>query len=138
MKKTASLVLIAFLVGCSTASKDIVPAYVSPITYSNYDCDQLRSELIRVNTRVAQITGKLDKNRENDNWTTGVAIVVFFPALLFLGGTKEQEAEYARLRGEAQTVEQVSIQKRCGFERAPDQPKVDTAPVKPEATPAQK
>ncbi len=118
MKKTlASILIVVMLVGCSTASKDIVPTYVSPLQYSDYDCDQLRAELIRINTRANVITGKLDKNRENDNMTTGVAMVLFWPSLFFLGGTKEQEAEFARLKGESQAVEQVSIQRKCGFNK---------------------
>jgi hypothetical protein len=101
--------------GCSTASKDIVPTYVSPLQYSDYDCEQLKTEIIRINTRVNTISGKLDKNRESDNVTTGVTMLLFWPAVFFLGGTKEQEAEFARLKGESQAVEQVSIQKKCGF-----------------------
>jgi hypothetical protein len=66
------------------------------------------------------MSGKLDKNRENDNLTTGAALILFWPAVFFLGGTKEQEAEFARLKGEAQAVEQVSIQKKCGFQKAAD------------------
>ena len=118
MKKfLVSLLALSLVVGCSTASKDIIPTYISPLVYSDYDCDQLRAELIRINTRVNTITGKLDKNRENDNMTTGVTLVLFWPALFFLGGTKEQEAEFARLKGESQAVEQVSIQRKCGFNK---------------------
>lgn len=108
-------ILTTFVVGCSTASKDIVPTYVSPAQYSNYDCEQTRAELIRVSNRVGEITGKLDKNRENDNLTTTAGIILFWPALFFVGGTKEQEAEYARLKGEYAALEQTSIQKKCGL-----------------------
>jgi outer membrane murein-binding lipoprotein Lpp len=113
-----SVVLASLLAGCSTASKDIVAANVSPLQYSNYDCEQVRAELIRINGRVNQMAGKLDKNRENDNLAVGVSLVLFWPAVFFLGGTKEQEAEFAKLKGEAQALEQVAIQKRCGFEKA--------------------
>ena len=109
------LLILSFVSGCSTASKDIVPTYVSPLQYSDYDCEQLKTEIIRINTRVNTISGKLDKNRESDNVTTGVTMLLFWPAVFFLGGTKEQEAEFARLKGESQAVEQVSIQKKCGF-----------------------
>jgi hypothetical protein len=116
MKKILFYLLILSLVaGCSTASKDIVPTYVSPLQYSDYDCEQLKTEIIRINTRVNTISGKLDKNRESDNVTTGVTMLLFWPAVFFLGGTKEQEAEFGRLKGESQAVEQVSIQKKCGF-----------------------
>jgi hypothetical protein len=112
---TALSITVFLMIGCSTSSKDIMPAYVSPAMYSNYDCDQLRLELIRVSTEVNTMTGKLDKNRENDNLTTTAGVLLFWPALFFLGGTKEQEARYAQLRGEYNALEQVTIQKKCGF-----------------------
>uniref|UniRef100_UPI0040485506 hypothetical protein n=1 Tax=Polynucleobacter sp. TaxID=2029855 RepID=UPI0040485506 len=105
--------LISTVVGCSTAAKDISPAYVSTALYADYDCDQVRADLIRVNGLVQSMTGRLDKNRENDNVTTTVGMVLFWPSLFFLGGTKEQEAQYAQLKGEYQALEQVSIQKKC-------------------------
>lgn len=114
-KVTALAVSLAIIAGCSTAAKDIVPAYVSPTTYSNYDCEQVRLELIRVSTEVNTMTGKLDKNRENDNLTTAAGVLLFWPALFFLGGTKEQEARYAQLKGEYGALEQASIQKKCSL-----------------------
>ena len=113
---TASIVLLAFVAGCSTAAKDITPANISPALYSNYDCDQVRLELLRVSTEVNTMTGKLDKNRENDNMATAAGIILFFPALFFLGGTKEQEARYAQLKGEYNALEQTSILKRCSLQ----------------------
>jgi hypothetical protein len=114
MKKILSLlVLTSFVVGCSTASKDIAPTYVSTALYANYDCEQVRADLMRVNGQLQTLTGKLDKNRENDTVTTTVGMVLFWPSLFFLGGTKEQESQYAQLRGEYQALEQVSIQKKC-------------------------
>lgn len=116
MKKiAASIVLLSIVAGCSTAAKDITPAAVSPAMYSNYDCDQVRLELVRVSTEVNAMTGKLDKNRENDNLTTTAGIILFWPALFFLGGTKEQEARYAQLKGEYNALEQTSILKKCSF-----------------------
>ncbi|WP_194164393.1 hypothetical protein [Lacisediminimonas profundi] len=113
-KRSASATLIvAMLAGCSTASKDIVATNVSPMQYANYDCEQIRLEMIRVSNRVNEMTGKLDKNRENDNMVATAGAILFFPALFFLGGTKEQEAEYARLKGEYNALDQVSIQKKC-------------------------
>jgi len=114
-KAVISVTVVAFVAGCSSAAKDITPKYVSPAQYSNYDCDQVRSELLRVSGRVNEMTGKLDKNRETDNITTTAGILLFWPALFFIGGTKEEEAEYAKLKGEYNALEQASIQKKCGL-----------------------
>jgi hypothetical protein len=111
--------VVAFLLvvttGCSTASKDIRAKYVSPAQYASYDCEQIEQELIRISGKVQELTGQLDDNRETDNVTTTAGLLLFWPALFFLGGTKEQEAEYAQLKGEYNALEQVSVQKKCGL-----------------------
>jgi hypothetical protein len=117
-KIVAGSMAVVILAGCSTAATDITPTYVSPAQYSNYTCEQVREELIRVSGRVNEMTGKLNKNRENDNVTATAGILLFWPALFFLGGTKEQEAEYARLKGEYNALEQSSIQKKCNLTSA--------------------
>ena len=35
------------LMGCASKSSDIMPAYVSPVTYQSYTCQQLGLELKR-------------------------------------------------------------------------------------------
>ncbi len=119
--KKITVIALAFLMvaGCSTASRDIMPTYVSTAIYSNYDCDQLRLELIRVSTEANAMAGKLDKNKENDNMTTTAGVILFWPALFFLGGTKEQEARFAQLKGEYNALEQATIQRKCGQSNGP-------------------
>lgn len=99
--------------GCSTASKDIAATYVSPIQYQSYDCDQLGAETQRIQAKVTQIGGRLDESASNDKVLTGVGVVLFFPVLFALGGTKAQEAEYARLKGEYDAVQQAAVAKKC-------------------------
>lgn len=101
--------------GCSTASKDIAATYTSPVLYQNYDCDQLSMEAQRVHSRVNQLGGRLDEAAENDKALVGVGMILFWPALFALGGTKEQEAEYAKLKGEYEAISQASTIKKCGL-----------------------
>ncbi len=101
------------LAGCSTASKDIAAVSVSPLQYQSYDCEQLTSESQRVQTRVTQLGGRLDEAASNDKAITGVGMILFWPALFALGGTKQQEAEYARLKGEYDAIQQAAIYKKC-------------------------
>ena len=70
---------------------------------------------MRISGKVQQLTGQLDDNRGTDNVTTTAGLLLFWPALFFLGGTKEQEAEYAQLKGEYNALEQVSVQKKWGL-----------------------
>ena len=112
--KVLSILLIGMIVNaCSKSSKEIVGLYVSPLEYADYSCDQIKSEMIRVSTKVRTLTGELDENKENDQMITGAGIILFWPALFFIGGTKEQEAEYARLKGEHEALDKVAIQKNC-------------------------
>jgi len=114
MKKIISSTLVlAIVAGCSTASKDIAAVSVSPLQYQSYDCDQLTSESHRVQSKVNQIGGRLDEAAANDKAITGVGVILFWPALFALGGTKQQEAEYGRLKGEYDAIQQASIAKKC-------------------------
>jgi hypothetical protein len=115
MKKLVIYTLAACVAlgGCATASKDIAAAYVSPMQFQSYDCDQLASESQRIQSRVVQLGGRLDTAASNDKAIAGVGIVLFWPALFALGGTKQQEADYARLRGEYDAVQQAAILRKC-------------------------
>ena len=113
-KKTFTIFFIfMFLNACAKSSKDIVATYVSPLQYADYACPQIKSEMVRVSSKVKALTGKIDTNNENDKMITGAGMILFWPALFFLGGTKEQEAEYARLKGEYEALDRVAVQKNC-------------------------
>src|SRR5215510_14950383 len=117
MKRATSVVVSACfaLSGCATSSKDIAANYVSPLTYQTYDCDQIAGEMLRIQARVNQLTGRLDEAASNDKVLMGVGLILFWPALFALGGTKQQEAEYARLKGEYDGLQQSAVMKKCQF-----------------------
>lgn len=139
MKRSIALLasVAVFMTGCSTASKDIAPTYISPNQYSSYDCAQIDAENQRLTNRVSQLGGRLDEAAANDKAIGVVGAVLFWPALFALGGTKNQEAEYARLKGEHDALQQVAIQKRCGAIAAPAGPVLKTSleETAPAATP---
>lgn len=117
----AALSITIALTGCATASKDIAANYVSPMQFQSYDCEQLASETQRVQFRVNQLGGRLDQAASNDKAIVGVGMILFWPALFALGGTKQQEAEYSRLKGEYDAVQQSAIVKKCPGVVAPAQ-----------------
>lgn len=117
-----AMTTVAVLGGCSTASKDITSTYVSPTQYRSFDCDQLNQEAQRIQVRVVELGGRLDQAAQNDKALVGVGMILFWPALFALGGTKQQEAEYARLRGEYDAVQQSSIEKKCATPVPPAAP----------------
>lgn len=115
MQKTIITVLAASLAlsGCATSSSNIAASYTSPMQYQSYDCAQLTNEAQRVQGRVNQLAGRLDEAASNDKALAGVGIILFWPALFALGGTKQQEADYARLKGEYDAISQAMIVKKC-------------------------
>ena len=115
MKKAVSAILIGTvaLSGCATSSRDVATNYTSPMQFQSYDCDQLASETQRIQTRVNQLSGRLDEAASNDKAIMGVGLILFWPALFALGGTKQQEADYARLKGEYEAIQQSAILKKC-------------------------
>jgi outer membrane murein-binding lipoprotein Lpp len=108
--------IFAVLAGCASTADKVGPQYVSPLQFSAYGCDQLALEAQRISGRVAQLSGVQDQKATNDAIVTGVAIVVFWPAAFLVGGNDQNTAELSRLKGEFETIEQVAIQKKCGFE----------------------
>jgi hypothetical protein len=103
-------------VGCASSSDKIGAQYVSPLQYGSYDCSQLSLEAQRISNRVGQLSGIQDQKATNDAIATGVALVIFWPAAFLVGGNDHNSAELARLKGEFETIEQVAIQKKCGFD----------------------
>lgn len=114
MKRFISAILIvSLLTGCATASKDIASNYTSPVQYQSYDCQQLAQETERLQGQITALGGRLDEASRNDKAIMGVGLIVFWPALFALGGTKQQEAQYATLKGQYEAVQQAAIQKNC-------------------------
>jgi hypothetical protein len=115
-------IICLVLTACASGSKSITSSYVSPLQYSVYDCDQLRSEAHRIDVRVSRLAGILDDAEQNDRLITAAVPVVLLlsgrfdlPAVVaaFLGGNKQQEAEYAHLKGGQDAIQQTAIMKKC-------------------------
>ncbi len=116
MRILGVVALGAALAGCASSAADITPAYVSPVVYQGYTCQQLALEAQAISTRAANLSGVQDSQRTKDQWATGVAIVVFWPAAFFVGGDKQTAAELANMKGQMVAVEQASIAKKCNIQ----------------------
>jgi hypothetical protein len=102
--------------GCASRSDEVAAAYVSPVQYQSYSCDQLRQEAQAVSSRAAIAAGQQDSSRSRDTAVTAAAVIVFWPAAFFVGGNNANTAELARLKGNMEAIESASVQKRCGIE----------------------
>lgn len=87
MKIIISAVLssVIALTGCATASKDISAHYISPMQYQTYDCSQIASETLRIQSRVGQLGGRLDEAAANDKAIAGVWGIAVLASTLCLG-----------------------------------------------------
>ena len=120
-KNSVAVIAIAATLGaCATKAKNIEAAYVSPVGYEAYTCDQLGQEAQRVSGRAATLTGQQDSQAKKDAVAVGVSLVLFWPAVFLVKGDKTNAAELSRLKGEMNAIEQVSTQKQCGFEFNPN------------------
>lgn len=118
------LALTLSLTGCATSSQHLTAQYVSPVQYGSYSCKQLTRESQRITQRVSELSGRLDEAASNDKVLMGVGLILFWPALFALGGTKEQEAEYKRLKGEHDAMQEAINLNKCKLptpENAPRQ-----------------
>jgi hypothetical protein len=116
MRNMWVVVLGTALGGCASSPADITPAYVSPVAYQGYTCQQLALEAQAVSTRAATLSGVQDSKRTNDVVATTAAVVIFWPAAFFVGGDKQNAAELGLMKGQMVAIEQASVQKKCGIE----------------------
>ena len=116
MHKWSSAALCVALGGCASSSTDFSPAYISPVTYQSYTCQQLALEAQAVSTRAATLSGVQDSQRTKDGVATAAAIVIFWPAAFFVGGDKQTAAELAQMKGQMVAIEQASIAKKCNIQ----------------------
>jgi hypothetical protein len=116
MRILGIVALGAALGGCASSAADIAPAYVSPVAYQSYNCQQLALEAQAISSRAATLSGAQDKQRTNDGLATAAAVVIFWPAAFFVGGDKQTAAELSNMKGQMVAIEQASIAKKCGIQ----------------------
>src|SRR5271169_1839106 len=99
MKKVLSAMIVLAISGCATSSKDIASSYQSPLVYQSHDCSQIVAESVRIQAKMHQLGGRLDEAASNDKVLVASSLLLW-PTLFFLGGTKQQESEFAAVKGQ--------------------------------------
>ncbi len=120
MKTLKILIIFAFccatasIGGCATNPNKIAAAYVSPLKYKDYDCDQIALELDYISKKTTEIYYRLKKESNNDKWQMGVGLLIFWPSLFLLeGGDGPEASEFAQLKGEFEALRKVAVEKKC-------------------------
>ncbi len=111
---TIFFIVAISLSGCVASSGNHQAPYISPAQFQTYNCDELLAEIVRIQNRVGQLTGKPDdKTQAKDKWVLGTDLSLSWATLFALGGTKEQEAEYAQLKSEYDAIQHWAAIKQC-------------------------
>jgi hypothetical protein len=117
MKKITLIVFILGLVSCASNPDKIDAAYVSPLKYQDYDCDQLALEMDYVGERTNKLYQRLKSERNADNWQMGIGLVLFWPSLFLLeGGDGPEASEYSQLKGDFEALRTNAVEKKCSIE----------------------
>lgn len=118
-KPSLMIASMSLLAACASNPDKLAPSYVSPVGYESYSCEQIGSELDRVNHRATDLHTSLKKEANADTAQMAVGLILFWPSLFFLeGGDGPEAAEYSRLKGERDALQKVSSQKSCTTQTA--------------------
>ncbi len=116
MKIITLFTLSLLLIGCATSPDKLSTQYIPASSYSNLDCDQIAASLRQKNNRLESLYAKLDKTASDDATQMAVGMLLFWPTLFFLeGGDSPEAAEYSRLKGEVDALNEASVLKKCGY-----------------------
>lgn len=99
---------ILAIAACAKTPESIAPAYVSPMTYSGYTCQQLQSEAIRVDEALSRASAQQNDARQSD--TVGV-ILLGLPVSSLSGGNVSDQIAY--LKGHKDTIQRSQITNNC-------------------------
>lgn len=114
-RKTIALAALAAITsGCAKAPDSIAPAYVSELTYMNWQCEHMAEETHRLNAALARASEQQEKARTND--ITGV-ILIGLPVSSLSGDNIAPEI--ARLKGEQEAIRKAMITKGCASSSQP-------------------
>lgn len=108
-----ALAAAASLAACASQPENIEAAHVSATPYQAMTCAQLRTEGHNVNARLAQATATQERKAGNDAALMTAGLILFAPAVLFIGGDKAPAAELASLKGQVNVINQAADQKGC-------------------------
>jgi hypothetical protein len=96
----AGIAGVAALSACASSPKKIEAAYVSPVKYHDFTCDQIGVERAAVAHRANVLYHSLKKRANADAAKMGVGAVLFLPTLFLLKGNGTKASEFARLKGD--------------------------------------
>lgn len=101
------------LSACAEDPKNVSASYVSPSAYQGKSCSQLTQERARIVSEVNTLTAAQKKAATNDAVATGVALVLFWPAIFALALTDDEAVALSAAKGNYEAIETQMRSKRC-------------------------
>lgn len=122
LRKAPTMLAILSLAACAPQPDKVAGTYVSPATYSGYSCSQLVAERNLVVQKVNELNGMQKKKADNDGAAMAVGMVLFWPALFFLGNKNDVSPQLATMKGTYDALTAAGIANRCFPAAAPAAP----------------
>lgn len=117
----ASVLAAAAISGCDTQSDSLAAAYMSPLRYKSYDCDQISMEMDHVGRQSTYLYQSLKKKADNVTAQMAVGLALYWPALFFLeGGDGPEAAQYSQLKGDYEALRRSAVDKKCALADVPE------------------
>lgn len=114
--KQALIILLAtgLITGCASNSSELKAAHVSTSGFKGLSCTELHADLQSSINVVNELTTVIDDKADNDKAQMAIGMILFWPTLFALeGGDGTEAAEYSRLKGEINAMEEVAILNQC-------------------------
>ncbi|CUJ31128.1 hypothetical protein [Cognatishimia activa] len=116
MKKTilAAFAVASALSGCAEYPNNISTAYIPSIVYKGASCGELVGEKARLERHVADVAAA---QQNTANWDTALVAsgtLIFWPALLALPMTRDQQAQLSVARGHYEALILAGRNQGCG------------------------
>lgn len=110
----AALIAGGMMLGaCASSPKSIDAAYVSPLKFQDFSCDQIAIERTAVEYRANRLHRQLRHRANADTAKMAAGTVIFLPTLLFLKGNGAKAAEYAQLKGDYRALKLSAEDRGC-------------------------
>ena len=108
-----STVILGLVVGCAPAPQNIKPVAQNTSLYEDLSCKSIVAQRNDVVGRVNKLSGDQAALANKDAVATGVALVLFWPAVFLIGSPQETANQLASEKGVYDALTTVGRAKGC-------------------------
>ena len=109
MKYSYALLLAPLLITACASKPESDPAYVSPVHYDTYSCNQMRAEMVRVASEIDSETRRKE-SATNQVMDTALKAYAIYSGY---GFSNEESVELRRAKNKYRILDEMMIKKNC-------------------------